>query len=103
MVRLASKVTSSMPKQKNIITGVRSQTSKRSLSTSSFGFRRVSPSALPLSNRSKEGRVSSDAGVIDITDDVKRGADGHPTFKSVAKQSDELLHEIYEVMKGDSS
>jgi hypothetical protein len=35
--------------------------------------------------------ISSDTGVIDITSDVKRGADGHPSFESVEEQVKQIL------------
>jgi hypothetical protein len=31
--------------------------------------------------------LSGDAGVVDITEDIKRGPDGHPTFNSLAKEA----------------
>jgi len=33
----------------------------------------------------------ADAGVIDVTDAVKKGANGHPTFESLQEQSDAIL------------
>jgi len=35
--------------------------------------------------------INSDAGVIDITSDVRRGVDGHPVFDSIAEQTSEIL------------
>ena len=40
----------------------------------------------------------TNAGVIDITDSVVKGADGHPTFESVCKQSDKILLDFFEVL-----
>jgi hypothetical protein len=40
----------------------------------------------------------SDAGVIDITDDIAKGPDGHPTFESLAKESNEVLKEFYRML-----
>ncbi|MGE7204887.1 hypothetical protein ACQKJZ_04310 [Sphingomonas sp. NPDC019816] len=40
----------------------------------------------------------SNAGVIDITEDIVRGADGHPTYESLTKQCDTILVDFYEVL-----
>lgn len=61
---------------------------------------------LRIGNRTRRVGIlglNSDAGVIDITDDIKRGADGHPTFKSIAAQTGEILKGMYEVMQGDKT
>ena len=42
----------------------------------------------------------SDAGVIDITDDVKTGPDGHPTFTSLVEETDETLAELHSTLTG---
>lgn len=41
---------------------------------------------------------SSDAGTIDVTDDVKF-KDGHPTFSSLAAQANQLLSSFYLLVK----
>lgn len=41
---------------------------------------------------------SSDAGTIDITEDVVF-SEGHPTFKSIVKQANTLLAEFYDISK----
>lgn len=43
---------------------------------------------------------NGDAGVIDITDVIARGSDGHPTFESLKKESYTILRDFYSVMKG---
>lgn len=40
----------------------------------------------------------SDAGVIDLTDAVERGGDGHPTFESMSSQCDEILRDFYSTL-----
>lgn len=45
---------------------------------------------------------NSDAGVIDITSDVVRGSDGHPTFESLKVQCDAILSDFYEVLSNKS-
>jgi len=47
--------------------------------------------------------VNGDAGVIDLTEDVKKGSDGHPTFGSLEKEIDELLINFYSIMKGSGN
>jgi hypothetical protein len=42
----------------------------------------------------------SEAGVIDLTEDIERGPDGHPTFESLAEQSDAILNDFYQVLTG---
>lgn len=42
--------------------------------------------------------VSGDAGVIDITEDIKRGGDGHPTFESLEAQSNLILQDLCAVI-----
>jgi hypothetical protein len=44
--------------------------------------------------------LNGDAGVIDLTDVVERGPDGHPTFASMQKESDTLLRDFYDTMVG---
>lgn len=41
---------------------------------------------------------NSEAGVIDLTDAIKRGPDGHPTFDSLSKESRTLLMEFQTTM-----
>lgn len=43
---------------------------------------------------------NSDAGVIDLTDVITRGADGHPTFESMVKESDAILKDFHEILSG---
>lgn len=45
--------------------------------------------------------ANGDAGVIDLTNEVDRGPDGHPTFKSLKKATNEILDDFYETIKGD--
>lgn len=40
----------------------------------------------------------SNAGVIDITGDIKRGDNGHPTFDSLTDQCDTILSDFYDVL-----
>jgi hypothetical protein len=40
----------------------------------------------------------SNAGVIDITEDIVRGSDGHPTYESLATQCDKILLDFYNVI-----
>lgn len=40
----------------------------------------------------------TNAGVIDITEDIVRGADGHPTFQSLTTQCDKILLDFYNVL-----
>lgn len=40
----------------------------------------------------------SNAGVIDITEDIVRGSDGHPTFKSLTTQVDKILLDFFKVL-----
>ncbi|MXP43068.1 hypothetical protein [Allopontixanthobacter sediminis] len=42
------------------------------------------------------------AGVIDITDDIERGRDGHPTFDSLSNISDDILSDFNEMIVGKS-
>lgn len=41
---------------------------------------------------------NSSAGVIDITEDIIRGVDGHPTFDSLKLQCDKILLDFYNVV-----
>lgn len=43
---------------------------------------------------------NGDAGVIDVTDVIVRGSDGHPTFESLKKESDTILRDFYNTMEG---
>ena len=45
--------------------------------------------------------VNGDAGVIDLTDVITRGVDGHPTFKSLEKESDVIIRDFYQTVIGD--
>jgi hypothetical protein len=47
--------------------------------------------------------LSGDAGVIDITEDIKRGPDGHPTFNSLTNETGDILEDMYKALKGDKS
>jgi len=40
----------------------------------------------------------SNAGVIDVSDDIVRGTDGHPTFDSLAAQCDKILSDFFYVL-----
>lgn len=42
----------------------------------------------------------NDAGVIDLTEAITRGADGHPTFASIKAESDVILKDFYNVLAG---
>lgn len=46
--------------------------------------------------------LNTDAGVIDITEVIERGLDGHPTFESVQEQSDEILSDFHQVFSRNS-
>ncbi|MBS1090733.1 hypothetical protein JK208_03785 [Gluconobacter sp. Dm-74] len=41
----------------------------------------------------------SNAGVIDITESINRGRDGHPTYDSISQQSDEILSDFFNIME----
>jgi len=41
---------------------------------------------------------NSEAGVIDMTDSVTKGVDGHPTFESLARETRSILAEFYGVL-----
>lgn len=40
---------------------------------------------------------------FDVTDKVTRGADGHPTFRSMSRQCDELVTDIWRTLRGPKS
>jgi hypothetical protein len=42
----------------------------------------------------------SNAGVIDITEDIVRGGDGHPTYESLTGQCDKILLDFFNVLTG---
>jgi hypothetical protein len=42
----------------------------------------------------------TDAGVIEVSDKVKRGSDGHPVFKSIADEVDELMETFFDAVNG---
>lgn len=44
--------------------------------------------------------VDRDAGVIDLTDVLVKGLDGHPTFESIQKETTALLTDFFRVMNG---
>jgi hypothetical protein len=44
--------------------------------------------------------VGGDAGVIDLSDSVTRGIDGHPTFDSIAREANSLLRDFYGMLLG---
>lgn len=43
---------------------------------------------------------NSDAGVIDITKDIDKGLDGHPTFLSIQRETTVILGEFYKILSG---
>jgi hypothetical protein len=43
--------------------------------------------------------VSADAGLIDISDSIKFGPDGHPDFASLIDEADQLLIELHEPLR----
>ncbi len=43
---------------------------------------------------------SADAGLIEVTDQIKRGADGHPTYKSIKGECDQILEDFYNQVHG---
>jgi hypothetical protein len=45
----------------------------------------------------------SNAGVIDITEDIERGENGHPTFSSIIDQCDIILSDFYNVLTSKKS
>jgi len=45
--------------------------------------------------------ASGDAGVIDLTDAIQRGADGHPTFSSIAKETSDILQSFHGALSGN--
>jgi hypothetical protein len=47
--------------------------------------------------------VNSDAGVIDLTDVIIKGMDGHPTFESIKKETNEILKDFYSTLNGEKS
>lgn len=46
--------------------------------------------------------VNSDAGVIDVTNDIRRGADGHPIFESLEGQVKNILGDFNRTIAGMS-
>lgn len=44
---------------------------------------------------------NGDYGVIDLSDSVKRAADGHPAYESIKKESDDLLKEFHSMLNGN--
>lgn len=56
-----------------------------------------------VGNRTRKVGVlgfNGEAGVIDITDVIVRGSDGHPTFASLKKESDTILRDFYSAIEG---
>ena len=56
-----------------------------------------------IGNRTRKVGVfglNGEAGVIDITDSITRGPDGHPTFASIALETDSIIDDMYKTMKG---
>jgi hypothetical protein len=47
--------------------------------------------------------VNSDAGLIDLTNDVTMGPDGHPVFASMVKEADALLKDFHSALSGSKS
>jgi hypothetical protein len=47
--------------------------------------------------------ANSDAGVIDLSDVIVRGTDGHPTFESIKKETNEILKDFHATLNGDDS
>ena len=45
--------------------------------------------------------VNGDAGVIDLTDVITRGLNGHPTFESLERELNAILKDFYETVVGD--
>ncbi len=43
--------------------------------------------------------VGADAGLIDVSDNIKREKSGHPTFQSIANEVDSLMEEFYGATK----
>ena len=43
---------------------------------------------------------NGEAGVIDLTDVIVKGPDGHPTFESLKKESDTILRDFYDTLAG---
>lgn len=44
--------------------------------------------------------ANRDVGVVDVTEDVVRGPDGHPTFDSIKGEADSILTSMYETLAG---
>lgn len=44
--------------------------------------------------------ISGDAGVIDLTDAIITGPDGHPTFDSIKEEATEILTDFYKTLSG---
>jgi hypothetical protein len=47
--------------------------------------------------------ANGDAGVIDLTEEIELGSNGHPTFESMCKESDQLLKEFEKTLSGIST
>ncbi len=46
---------------------------------------------------------NSDAGVIDITEDIVKGSNGHPTFESISSISDDILKNFEKIISSKKS
>ena len=44
--------------------------------------------------------ADSEAGVIDLTEAIKRGPDGHPTFDSIYDEVKSILKDFYTNIQG---
>jgi len=43
--------------------------------------------------------INSDAGAIDLTDSIKRGPDGHPTYESLRHETSNILLDFYDTVR----
>lgn len=41
-----------------------------------------------------------DSGLIDLTDEIEKGVDGHPKFEAIREESKRLIDDFYNVMRG---
>jgi len=44
--------------------------------------------------------VNNDTGLIDLTDAIIRGDNGHPTFESIKRESELILSDFYKTLAG---
>ncbi len=47
--------------------------------------------------------ISGDAGVIELSDVIEKGTDGHPTFESMARETNEILKDFHVSLTGRAS